>query len=126
TEHWDRSDRTFDRWWSWYRLLLPQSLVRPDLVVETDVFRNQPMQVLFGEDENVIQELSPKASCKPLSEGIHVRRPRRGSDDARSDGFDIASKFAPNFASRSQTRICGAVSSVAFRTCCAHHASLGA
>jgi hypothetical protein len=67
---------------TWNRLLVPEGLVRPSLVVETHVLDDDASKVVLAEDEEVIEQLSAQRAGQALSEGIHVRRAYRGAHDA--------------------------------------------
>ena len=55
---------------TWNRLLVPEGLMRPSLVVETYVLNDNASKVALAEDEEVIEQLSAQCAGQALSEGI--------------------------------------------------------
>ena len=61
--------------------LAVQSKMRPgDVIILLDEFLQQSCQVLFIENENMIQELSPQSSHKPFDEWILPGTAKSSSD----------------------------------------------
>ena len=59
---------------------LADSLVRPVTVEVLDPFGQDPTQVFFPQDQNMVQAFSAETSEESLANGIQVRRPRRDGD----------------------------------------------
>jgi hypothetical protein len=76
--HIDRLARFMQR-----RSLFPR-LMRPMLVVVPRVLGQDPPEVSFAVDQQVVKALAPQCSHIPLRKGICSRRPDRRLDDPRA------------------------------------------
>jgi hypothetical protein len=74
-----------------------QRLMRTGFVVEARVFGDEAAEVVFPEDENVIEQLSTERANEAFGERIHVGRawcrPHDPNADAREGGGERAAKL---------------------------------
>ena len=69
-------------------LFLPKALVRPSLVEEADVLRDEAQQMVLPEHEHMVEQFAPQSADEALGEGVHVRCPDRGASDLCTDGLE--------------------------------------
>jgi hypothetical protein len=125
-EHRDSGDAALKLGTPRNRLPLRERLVWPRLVVEVHELGDEAAEVGLAQEEDMVEQSRRRVPANRSADAFMSGAPgairtTRAPDDART-----RVKRAPSFASWSQTTTAGAVSMVAFRACCAHHASLGA
>jgi hypothetical protein len=52
------------------RNMLPRPLMRPEVIVEVDVFLHHPVKLSLMQNKDVVQALSLQAPYEPLANGI--------------------------------------------------------
>ena len=75
-------------------LFLPKALVRPNLVEEADVLRDEAQQMVLPEHEHehMVEQFAPQSADEALGEGVHVRCPDRSASDFCTDGLEQGRK----------------------------------
>jgi hypothetical protein len=81
--NWVVSRRPF----SWYRHLLPQTLMWPGRLIVADELIQHTLKMRFIEDQNVVETFFPGCAYPTLSVGIGIRRFEWGGDGVDTLGF---------------------------------------
>jgi len=66
--------------------LVVDTLVRAFFIVMRHVFDERPAQMIFGQEDDVVQAFIPGGPDEALGEGIHIRRMDRGVDRPQAPG----------------------------------------
>jgi len=87
-EDWDSHDTTVSLGHSRQGVFLPETLVRPSLVVETSVLCDEAQKIALAKHEDMVEQFAPEGADKALGEGVHVRGPDHTANDLGADGFE--------------------------------------
>jgi hypothetical protein len=113
-EYRDAADGADELRWSRNGLLLCESLVRTSFVVEPDELYDEAAEMVLGEDEGVVEELTSQCADEPFGEGVRVRRVDRRSHDSGADpreGADESGAELPiSVADKGSAEPCGRTS----------------
>ena len=90
--------------------------MRTRLIVEADVLRHEATELLFADDQDVIEQLATERAREALGERVHVRGSGRGAHaepDRLEHGREAPSELCVAIADEHLRTL----SSVAFRAC---------
>lgn len=121
-EYGDGLDGTLDLRRTPHRLPPAESLVRACLVVEAHVLGDEASEVLFADDQDVVEQLATQSAREPFRERIHVGLVDRGAHDARAGRSGNAGEAGAGLRiviTDEYLRCTPCI--VALRACCAHH-----